>query len=82
MSLVELISQNGQARQQAKRYGVVVGLVQDIKDPDNLGRVKVDFPWLGEETEAVAMSSDEERAHSYWARLATLMAGPSPFTVE
>jgi uncharacterized protein involved in type VI secretion and phage assembly len=57
-------------------YGVVVGIVRDIKDPDGLGRVKVDFPWLGEESEAVAIESDEDRAHSNWARVATLMAGP------
>jgi uncharacterized protein involved in type VI secretion and phage assembly len=40
-----------------------------------LGRVKVDFPWMAEDAEAVAISSEEDRAHSYWARLATLMAG-------
>lgn len=44
-------------------YGVVVGLVTNIEDPDQLGRVKVTFPWL---------SSEEE---STWARIATLMAG-------
>jgi len=48
----------------AKLYGVVVGVVTNNKDPENLGRVKVKFPWLQE--------SDE----SYWARIATLMAGP------
>ena len=53
----------------------MVGIVKDIKDPSSLGRVKVDFPWLAEESEAVAISSDEDRAHSYWARIATLMAG-------
>ena len=50
--------------QAAKLYGVVVGVVTNNKDPENLGRVKVKFPWLQE--------SDE----SYWARIATLMAGP------
>jgi len=54
---------------------VVVGIVRDIKDPQNLGRVKVDFPWMGESSEAVAISSDEDRAHSYWARVASIMAG-------
>jgi uncharacterized protein involved in type VI secretion and phage assembly len=44
-------------------YGVVVGIVTDNKDPDDLGRVKVRFPWL---------SNDAE---STWARIATLMAG-------
>jgi len=76
MSLVELLNVNSrQLQQQNKIYGVVVGIVRDIKDPKGLGRVKVDFPWLAEEAEAVAISSDEDRAHSYWARIATLMAG-------
>jgi uncharacterized protein involved in type VI secretion and phage assembly len=44
-------------------YGVVVGVVTDNQDPDELGRVKVQFPWL---------ASDAE---STWARVATLMAG-------
>jgi uncharacterized protein involved in type VI secretion and phage assembly len=73
MSIIELLRSPG--REPAKVYGVVVGIVRDIKDPLNLGRVKVDFPWLGEASEAVSISSDEDRAHSYWARVATLMAG-------
>ncbi len=47
-----------------KMYGVVIGVVTNNQDPENLGRVKVRFPWLSE--------SDE----SHWARVATLMAGP------
>jgi Uncharacterized protein conserved in bacteria len=43
--------------------GVVVGLVTDNNDPDNMGRVKVRFPWLG------------EKAESFWARLARPAAG-------
>jgi uncharacterized protein involved in type VI secretion and phage assembly len=64
--------------QRTKIYGVVTGIVQDIKDPLGQGRVKVDFPWLAEEPDTVTMTSDrrEGRAHSYWARVATLMAGP------
>jgi uncharacterized protein involved in type VI secretion and phage assembly len=46
-----------------KIYGVVVGIVTNNKDPDNLGRVKIRFPWL----------SDNDESH--WARVATLMAG-------
>jgi uncharacterized protein involved in type VI secretion and phage assembly len=75
MSLVELLTPNRDLQQQHKIYGVVVGIVRDIKDPQNLGRVKVDFPWLTEEADAVAISSDDDRAHSYWARIANLMAG-------
>jgi uncharacterized protein involved in type VI secretion and phage assembly len=44
-------------------YGVVVGVVTDNKDPDKLGRVKVQFPWLADDAE------------STWARVASLMAG-------
>lgn len=44
-------------------YGVVIGIVTDNQDPERLGRVKVQFPWL---------ASDAE---SPWARIATLMAG-------
>ncbi len=44
--------------------GVVVGIVKGLDDPKKLGRVEVHFPWM----------SDNNR--SYWARPATLMAGP------
>jgi phage protein D/phage baseplate assembly protein gpV len=43
--------------------GVVIGIVTNINDPDNLGRIKVKFPWLDEDQE------------SDWARLATPGAG-------
>lgn len=43
--------------------GVVVGIVSNNQDPENLGRVKVKFPWLSAEHE------------SHWARVATPMAG-------
>ena len=45
--------------------GVVVGVVTNTQDPAGLGRVKVKFPWL----------SDSEE--SFWARVATPMAGKS-----
>lgn len=44
--------------------GAVVGLVTNNKDPDNRGRIKVKFPWLGDEIE------------SNWARVACFYAGP------
>ena len=50
-------------REQSRIYGVTVGVVTNNKDPDNLGRVKVRFPWLADEDE------------SFWARIATPMAG-------
>lgn len=45
-------------------YGVVVGQVTDVNDPDQLGRVKLTFPWLSDDYE------------SWWARVAQLGAGP------
>lgn len=42
---------------------VVVGIVTNNQDPDGMGRVKLQFPWLDENTE------------SNWARIATPMAG-------
>ena len=47
-------------------YGVYPALVTDIKDPDNLGRVKIALPWCPD------TGSDRYEA---WARLATLMGG-------
>ncbi len=44
-------------------YGVVLAIVTNNKDDENLGRVKLRFPWLSD--------GDE----SYWARLAMPMAG-------
>lgn len=44
-------------------HGVVVGLVTNNQDPDGMGRVKVQFPWLSD--------TDD----SNWARLAVPMAG-------
>ena len=46
-----------------RTQGVVVGLVSDIEDPDNLGRVKVTFPWLADQPE------------SNWCRVAAPLAG-------
>lgn len=43
--------------------GVVAGIVTDNKDPERLGRVKITFPWRDDSEE------------SYWARIATTMAG-------
>jgi uncharacterized protein involved in type VI secretion and phage assembly len=78
MSLVELFYPRVSPPQQRDRvYGVVTGIVRDLRDPTGQGRVKVDFPWLAEEADAVTISKEgkENRAHSYWARPATLMAG-------
>lgn len=47
----------------SKIYGVVTAIVTNNKDPENMGRVKVNYPWLAENDE------------SHWARIATMMAG-------
>ncbi|HVZ40991.1 MAG TPA: phage baseplate assembly protein V [Candidatus Kapabacteria bacterium] len=44
-------------------YGVVIGTVKSLDDPDSLGRIQLTFPW---------MSDDNE---SPWARVAVQMAG-------
>lgn len=46
-----------------KYYGVVVGIVTNNRDPENMHRVKVRFPWLNRDDE------------SNWARVASTMAG-------
>lgn len=52
------------ARKTDRIYGAVVGLVTNNQDPEELGRVKVSFPWLS------------NHAESHWARVASAMAGP------
>ena len=47
-------------------FGVYPGLVTDVADPDDQGRVQVRLPWVG---------ADDAESATAWARLATLMAG-------
>ncbi|MGK7896335.1 MAG: phage baseplate assembly protein V [Xenococcus sp. (in: cyanobacteria)] len=64
MKLSELLLDSQPHREIASRiYGVVVGIVTNNEDPEGLGRVKVQFPWLSDEDE------------SNWVRIATPMAG-------
>jgi uncharacterized protein involved in type VI secretion and phage assembly len=51
------------------QIGVVVAIVTDNKDTKEQGRVKIKFPWMGDE------------AGEAWARLATLMGGNNRGTV-
>ncbi len=60
MSLIDLIEDTSPKEHIT---GVVIGIVTNNKDPDDLGRVKVKFPWLSD--------SDE----SNWARVISPMAG-------
>ena len=59
-TIAELVSRQSSG---GGNHSVVVGIVTNNQDPDGLGRVKVRFPWLAEDTE------------SNWARLASPMAG-------
>ncbi|MDJ0594339.1 MAG: phage baseplate assembly protein V [Pleurocapsa sp. MO_226.B13] len=64
MNLFDLLRDSSAREAIASRiYGVVVGVVTNNQDPEELGRVKVKFPWLSD--------ADE----SDWARIATPMAG-------
>ncbi len=58
-------------------YGVVVGIVKDIQDPENQGRIRVSYPWrVDETTQHVGEGSEEgDNVDSTWARMATLNAG-------
>ena len=59
-----------------RMYGVAVATVAELRDPQGLGRVRVTFPWVAADDEdAVVIEQNDRRAHSYWARVATLMAG-------
>ena len=50
----------------ASQYGVHYGIVVQNKDPDNLDRIKVRFPWLDQ--------GDTDQSH--WVQLVTPMEGP------
>lgn len=65
MSLVDLLNNNEEEETKNQVSGVVVGIVTDNKDPEKMGRVKINFPWRAEEGEE----------QTYWARASTFMAG-------
>lgn len=62
MSILDVLQETGENRGN-RIGGVVIGIVTNNLDPDGLYRVKLKFPWRDD--------GDE----SYWARIATLMAG-------
>ena len=77
MNLVNLLTTNGDHAPGHRMYGVATGKVQELRDPRGLGRVKVVFPWLADDNvDAVVIDEKDKRAHSYWARVASFMAGP------
>jgi uncharacterized protein involved in type VI secretion and phage assembly len=61
MSILDALGSEGQNIRQT--VGVAAGIVTNNQDSDELGRVKLWFPWLSENNE------------TDWVRIATLMAG-------
>jgi uncharacterized protein involved in type VI secretion and phage assembly len=66
MAIWDEIGQSDQAEERKRLYGAYVGVVSDIVDPDNQGRIKVKVPWSPD---------DEGGTYAVWARLATMFAG-------
>jgi len=64
MNLADPFGVASQALESFQRIsGVVIGIVTDNNDEENLGRVKVTYPWR------------DDKDESTWARVATMMAG-------
>ncbi|MBE9594681.1 MAG: phage tail protein, partial [Proteobacteria bacterium] len=63
MALFDLVESDREEMRGKRIEGIVLGVVTKNQDPEKVGRVKIKFPWLAD--------SDE----SYWARVATVMAG-------
>jgi uncharacterized protein involved in type VI secretion and phage assembly len=62
MSLVDMMVGQGGGNEQGIK-GVAIAVVTNNQDPENMGRVKVKYPWRDNEDE------------SSWARMITFMAG-------
>ncbi|MCP4213806.1 MAG: phage tail protein [bacterium] len=67
MSILD--SLGGTNQENGRTAGVAAGIVTNNRDPDQLGRVKIKFPWLSDDNE------------TDWVRIATLMAGADRGTV-
>ncbi len=66
MNVADLLAADlTQQASSGRMYGVTTGLVTNIGDPDDLGRVKVRYPWIDDDVE------------SPWARVVAPMAGAS-----
>jgi uncharacterized protein involved in type VI secretion and phage assembly len=66
LELEEIVASRAAKGFGGRFYGAYPALVQDVRDPDNQGKVKVSLPW-----------SPDPGGSSYqvWARVATMMAG-------
>lgn len=63
MSIIDQMPGEGGGR--GRIYGVLTGIVNEIADPENLGRVRVEITSIGDVAESL----------SNWARIATMSAG-------
>ena len=64
MNLVDVLADGQNQRSSARRiHGVAVGIISNAQDPEGIGRVKLNFPWLSEDNE------------SDWAKVVSFMAG-------
>ncbi len=66
-TLLDIVRRPGGAAPEPSAQ-LLIGIVTNNKDPEQLGRVKVRFPTLGQTTQGMDVESQ-------WARLATLNAG-------
>lgn len=64
---MKIIDQLKNSEQNSSQFiqGVAIAIVTNNQDPENLGRVKLKYPWLSDNNE------------SDWVRIATIMAGSS-----
>lgn len=62
-TLIGMVDREDYSRRKELGGNLVIGLVTDNKDPENLGRVKVKYPWLTDDHE------------SYWCRVSSQMGG-------
>jgi uncharacterized protein involved in type VI secretion and phage assembly len=64
MSLYDALTDEQEERAKTRRIpGVAIGLVTNNQDPQGLGRVKIKFPWLLEESE------------TDWVKIVSFMGG-------
>jgi len=64
MNLFDILTNEDEERSRTQRInGAVTGIVSNNKDPEGHGRIKINFPWLSEDSE------------SDWVRVVSFMAG-------
>ncbi len=64
--MLDMLAARDAAQERKRLYGAYVALVIDIKDPDGLGRVRVQLPWVPDTGDG---------SYQVWARIAQPMAG-------